>query len=60
MAIDEFDGSMMFAMKTVLSYYEKKNDRILSDYLYMLVIPLVVILYIYLSNKILYNFISCI
>lgn len=42
MDIDDFDGSMMFAMKTILSYYEKKTDRILADYLYMLSIPLVV------------------
>lgn len=40
-ALEEFDGSMMFAMKTILSYYEKIKDRILSDYLYMLAIPLV-------------------
>lgn len=40
-ALEEFDGSMMFAMKTILSYYEKQTDRILSDYLYMLAIPLV-------------------
>lgn len=39
--LEEFDGSMMFALKTILSYYEKKTDRILSDYLYMLGIPLV-------------------
>jgi Ni/Fe-hydrogenase subunit HybB-like protein len=39
---EEFDGSMMFAMKTVLSYYEVKRDRILSDYLYILALPLLV------------------
>ena len=38
---EEFDGSMLFAMKILLSYYEKKMDRILADYLYMLAIPLV-------------------
>lgn len=41
---EEFDGSMVFCMKTILSYYEKKKDRILSDYLYQLCIPLVVLL----------------
>lgn len=38
---DQFDGQMLFAMKTILSYYEVKNDRILTDYLYLLAIPLV-------------------
>lgn len=32
---------MIFAMKTILSYYELKKDRILTDYLYLLCIPLV-------------------
>lgn len=41
-SIEEFDGSMIFCMKTLLSYYEKKKDRILSDYLYHLAIPLIV------------------
>ena len=40
---EEFDGSMMFAMKTILSYYEVKRDRIISDYLYILCMPLLVI-----------------
>ncbi len=39
---EDFDGSMMFAMKTILSYYEIKRDRILSDYLYILSMPLLV------------------
>lgn len=39
---DAFDGTMIFAMKTILSYYEVKKDRILTDYLYLLAIPLVV------------------
>eukprot|EP00828_Plagiopyla_frontata_P024966 TRINITY_DN31890_c0_g1_i1.p1 TRINITY_DN31890_c0_g1~~TRINITY_DN31890_c0_g1_i1.p1 ORF type:complete len:400 (-),score=75.88 TRINITY_DN31890_c0_g1_i1:17-1216(-) len=38
---EEFDGSMILAMKILLSYYEKKMDRILADYLYMLSIPLI-------------------
>jgi hypothetical protein len=38
---DEFDGSMLFAMKTILSYYEVKKDRVLTDYLFLLTIPLV-------------------
>ena len=38
---EEFDGSMLLAMKILLSYYEKKMDRVLSDYLYMLAIPLI-------------------
>ncbi len=51
-SIEEFDGSMIFCMKTLLSYYEKKRDRILSDYLYQLAIPLIVkILYLYLFIK---------
>ncbi|EGR32032.1 hypothetical protein IMG5_098680 [Ichthyophthirius multifiliis] len=37
---ETFDGSMIFCAKTILSYYEVRKDRILSDYLYMLVIPL--------------------
>lgn len=28
-------------MKTILSYYELRRDRILTDYLYLLCIPLV-------------------
>ena len=38
---EEFDGSMLLAMKILLSYYEKKMDRVLADYLYMLAIPLI-------------------
>lgn len=38
---DEFDGTMIFAMKTILSYYEVKQDRILTDYLYLICVPLV-------------------
>lgn len=38
---DDFDGTMIFAMKTILSYYEVKQDRILTDYLYLIAIPLV-------------------
>ena len=38
---DEFDGSMLFAMKTVLSYYEVKKDRVLTDYLFLIAIPLI-------------------
>lgn len=45
-SIEEFDGSMIFCMKTVLSYYEKKKDRILADYLYYLSIPLIVLSFI--------------
>jgi hypothetical protein len=40
--VDEFDGTMVYCMKTILSYFEKQRDRILSDYLYVLCIPLVV------------------
>lgn len=32
---------MVFCMKTILSFYEKKKDRVISDYLYFLCIPLV-------------------
>lgn len=32
---------MIFAMKTILSYFEVKKDRILSDYLYLISIPLI-------------------
>jgi hypothetical protein len=42
MAVEDFDGSMLFAMKSILSYYEVVRDRILSDYLYLLCMPLVV------------------
>ena len=38
---EQFDGSMIFAMKTVLSYYEVRRDRILSDYLFRICIPLI-------------------
>ena len=39
--VQDFDGTMVFCMKTILSYFEKQRDRILSDYLYILCIPLV-------------------
>ena len=42
MLTDAFDGKMVYAMKVILSYYERKQDRILSDYLYYLSIPLMV------------------
>ena len=45
---EQFDGSMIFAMKTVLSYYEVRRDRILSDYLFRICIPLI---YVYGGNK---------
>jgi hypothetical protein len=38
---EEFDGTMIFAMKTILSYYEVRKDRILTDYLYLTALPLV-------------------
>ena len=37
-----FDTAMIQCMKTILSYVEKKTDIILSDYQYMLCIPLIV------------------
>lgn len=33
---------MVQCMKTILSFYEKKKDRILSDYNYMICMPLIV------------------
>ena len=39
---------MVYAMKTILSYFEKQRDRILSDYLYVLCIPLIVTFYLLL------------
>lgn len=39
----DFDGGMIFCMKTILSYYEVKKDRILSDYLFLLCIPLMTV-----------------
>lgn len=39
---------MLFALKTILSYYEVKRDRVLSDYLYLIAIPLV---YVYGDSK---------
>ncbi len=39
---EAFDGKMIYTMKVVLSYYERKQDRILSDYLYYLAIPVIV------------------
>lgn len=40
--ISEFDGGMIYCMKTILSYYEVKRDRILSDYLFLICIPMMV------------------
>lgn len=37
-----FDTGMVQCMKTILSYVEKKTDVILSDYQYLLCIPLIV------------------
>ena len=37
-----FDVTMIQCMKTILSYYEKKTDKILSDYNYMIAIPIIV------------------
>lgn len=37
-----FDAGMIQCMKQILSYYEKKTNRILSDYHYLLSIPLVI------------------
>ena len=37
-----FDPGMVQCMRQILSYYEKKTDRILNDYYYMLAIPLVI------------------
>ena len=39
---EAFDGKMIFAMKVILSYFERKQDRILSDYLFYVSIPLMV------------------
>jgi len=33
---------MLFCLKTILSYYEKKKERILSDYLFYIGIPLLI------------------
>jgi hypothetical protein len=46
---DLFDGTMIFAMKTILSYYEIKKDRVLVDYLYLIAIPLVVMDFLILT-----------
>lgn len=37
-----FDTAMIQCMKTILSYVERKTDVILSDFQYMLCIPLIV------------------
>lgn len=37
-----FDAAMIQCMKTILSYYEKKTDKILSDFHYMLAMPIIV------------------
>ena len=39
-AADTFDGNMIFAMKTILSFYELRQDRVLTDYLYLICITL--------------------
>jgi len=38
---EAFDGKMIYTMKVILSYFERKQDRILSDYLYYLAIPVI-------------------
>lgn len=40
---DDFSGSMLYCLKTILSYYEKKKERILSDYLFYIGIPLMIV-----------------
>ena len=42
MLSDGFDSKTMNIMRIVLSYYEKKTDRILPDYLYLIAMPLLV------------------
>jgi len=37
-----FDAAMIQCMKTILSYYERKQDRIISDYHYMICMPLII------------------
>lgn len=39
--LQDFDAGMVFCLKSVLSYYERSTDRILSDYLYYIAIPLI-------------------
>lgn len=41
-SVDMFDAMMLQCMKTILSYHEKKQDRILSEYHYMLIMPLII------------------
>lgn len=41
-SLDMFDAMMLQCMKTILSYHEKKKDRILSEYHYILVMPLII------------------
>lgn len=41
-SIDLFDSMMLQCMKTILSYYEKKIDMIVSDYNYMITMPLII------------------
>ena len=40
--LELFDSMMIQCMKTILSYYEKNTDMIVSDYNYMLTMPLIV------------------
>ena len=47
---EEFDGSMLLAIKILLSYYENKMDQVFADYLYMLAIPLIFTFWIFNSN----------
>lgn len=42
MLTDGFDSKTMNIMRIILSYYEKKTDRILPDYLYLIAMPLLV------------------
>mmetsp|Transcript_15881 Transcript_15881/g.13472 ORF Transcript_15881/g.13472 Transcript_15881/m.13472 type:complete len:106 (+) Transcript_15881:634-951(+) len=37
---EAFDSKMIYSMKVILSYFERKQDRIISDYLYYICIPL--------------------
>jgi hypothetical protein len=39
---EAFDAKMIYTMKVILSYFERRQDRILSDYLFYIAIPLIV------------------
>lgn len=41
-SLEMFDAMMLQCMKTILSYQEKKQDRIISEYHYMLSMPLII------------------